>query len=363
MQGNSIDSAKRLEEKKDDPSVGMARHQRFFRPDRYEHLPEGLKKKFLAEDRKNHDFADSVNNALKNKDVKTLAEIFSYETSLNFHSLCYEFDDEDLELLKQALVNNKTVTSIRFMMTIADFGAKAIGELLQVNRTLTGVELTNCKITASGAKYLANGISKSTLIGFALVGDNPIGDRGMTLLCAALDCHPTISGLTIMGYKVTKAGWRIYGQTLQTMPKLDTVSLMENDFSDFEALDGLMEGFKEGSTIRTVIARKIIVTAESAPAIAKMLEVNTVLETLEIDIDCEDRRFNIEAINIILASLSKNRTLKELRIYCDHYILKKDGTENLKIGQHLCDVTIQDSDYKRIFSGTKIPAAAPIVRL
>ncbi|CAM4844127.1 unnamed protein product [Rotaria magnacalcarata] len=129
-------------------------------------------------------------------------------TTIDFR--CCRLDDEAMELLCQALVNNKSITTLDLRSNqIGETGAQHLARGLHES-TIHKLLLGHNRLGDKGLKHLAGFLASSITLEVLDLSDNDIGEIGMRLLpslsykghCAALDLtgnHIGVAGIRFLG--------------------------------------------------------------------------------------------------------------------------------------------------------------------
>lgn len=276
-----------------------------------------------------------IREAIKKQDFNSLKNIFNEKQQLNFSSV----DGDDAALICSALTGNDSVSKLRFIAPIGDLAAQPIKKLLVENKAIQELELTNCVLTQTGIRILAEGIrNNGTLTSLTICGTNYFGNMGMVHLSSALVDHHSINTIIIGSELIPKTSWVIFAGALKSIRDLEHVEFYDSDFSDRKVLAELMEAFHNHVNIKSLYLRQNKITLESVPAITEMLSFNKSIETLEIW--CFDDTFDDKAVNSILSGLDKNNSLKKLDIVCSKRTMEQIMSTQVKISEHFCDVEI-----------------------
>ena len=104
--------------------------------------------------------------------------------------------DEGAKALGEALKNNTTLTILDLMCNrIGDEGGQALGEALQNNTALTRLDLERNRISYVGAKALGEGLQKNITLTSLNLGYNQLGEEGAKALAAGLERNMTLTAL------------------------------------------------------------------------------------------------------------------------------------------------------------------------
>ncbi|EKF30618.1 hypothetical protein MOQ_005569 [Trypanosoma cruzi marinkellei] len=133
--------------------------------------------------------------------------------------------------IAKLLSENETLT--RFLLDfnpLGDAGAEAIGKAMLWNGTLEDLSLQYCNIGASGANALAEGVLRCSNVRVFSLRGNPIGPEGIKAIGAALSIGNRINSLDIAGtgfggsYPAVEA----FCQGAESSPSLTSVDMDYN---------------------------------------------------------------------------------------------------------------------------------------
>ena len=119
----------------------------------------------------------NVENVLGADKTKQLRDGLLTKIYLNWNNIGVE----GAKAIGEALKVNTSLTKI-YLDNIGDEGAKAIGEALKVNTSLTEIYLWENKIGDEGARAIAEALKRNTSLTKIDLRENKIGDEGIQLL-------------------------------------------------------------------------------------------------------------------------------------------------------------------------------------
>ncbi|MGB4192307.1 MAG: hypothetical protein WBJ81_07205 [Rickettsiales bacterium] len=153
-----------------------------------------------------------------------------------------EIDDESVQNLAQALINNKILTVLRFSepegngdgrpANIGDEGAKAIAEALKVNRSINTLDLKRNNITDKAVIDLLKALEINGSITSLDLHNNNISDRGAKAIAQALKVHKSITHLNLGSNKISDEGAKAIAETLKVNKSINSLNLSYNNISD-----------------------------------------------------------------------------------------------------------------------------------
>lgn len=135
--------------------------------------------------------------------------------------------------------------SLRFLR-ISDFGARLLSESLPVNDSLLVLNLESNEVGIRGAEALASYLAKKTSNGLQklYLSYNSIGDDGARAMGEALEVNRSLDTLTLKNNNIRPAGLTALAEGLKKNTRLNYISLFGNDFNNkngkeyYELLNG-----------------------------------------------------------------------------------------------------------------------------
>lgn len=140
--------------------------------------------------------------------------------------------------LARDVINPNVVTLERLYLdqtSIKDFGSAALAQALLINTSLRVLSLTNCGMTAEGARMMGNALRRNDHLQVLSLQGNAIGDAGACeILTAVLDKpHPVVTSLNLSFTGLSDRGLLV----LLPFQRLEYLSLSHNQITDAGALD------------------------------------------------------------------------------------------------------------------------------
>ena len=262
---------------------------------------------------------DLSGNKLASEGGFEVARMLETNTSLVHLNLrSNDMGPEAVGAIADALTRNNTVTSLDLggisgvsRNHVGTFGARAIGEMLKVNRvlcmlgvsssglgaegvrliadglnenlTLTYVDLSNNNIGHVGCQRLCDVIDKSSLVRLDLSG-NGIGDRGAKFVARAYKLGSqgctALTRLVLDGNGIGPAGASELARMVQTNPALQVLSLNNNIIA--EGVVELADKLRDNRALKELYLASCGISEEGAVALASSLSKGCVLERLDL---------------------------------------------------------------------------------
>ena len=216
-------------------------------------------------------------------------------------------------------VNKKLLNLDLSANNIFDSGARCIFEGLQHNTTLIDLNLSQTGITATDpdtAKSLTKMLQVNKSLTHLDLSGNTLSDSGALSIFEGLEDN---TALVILNLRHTLRKLHIYldtavGMSLTKMLQVNKclTHLDLSNHSSEEMIQCIFEGLKHNSTLRYLDLHGVIaITYLVAKRIAQALHLNCTLQTLDIS-DC--LYIGPKGIDLILKSLLFNSTLKTLYV-------------------------------------------------
>ena len=190
------------------------------------------------------------NNNLGELALLYIAKGLQHNTSLvqlNLSSCALTVTDRSEQALGEMLKTNTTLKGLNMSgnTSLGDTGVKCISEGTFVSTTLILLNLRNCGITASGAKYLSQMLSQNRSLQSLDIGANHIGDEGISNIAEALKSNKTLRELLMPYCGITdESKVCTLSEALKTNRTLVKLDLSANLCITDTALISLGEGLR-----------------------------------------------------------------------------------------------------------------------
>ena len=208
---------------------------------------------------------------------------------------------------------------------IDDSGAKALGEVLQSNRSLTHLHLPNHIITHIGAEALAKGLLSNNVLVHLDISNNWIGDQGAMALSKALESNRTLSHLNVgiedmLGIEISlfrrsdfdecigDSGIRAIAHALRSNNSLTYLDLQGNEFRD-SAAAALGEALQSNCSLTHLYLRANHFGNSAAAAFSKALQSRGTQLTR---LDLHNTSISSSCLITLAEGLQSNHTLERL---------------------------------------------------
>lgn len=216
----------------------------------------------------------------------------------------------DSEFLAEALSFNDTLTSLNLSRNKIDaLGSQSLSKALQFNTTLSTINLEgNPSIGGAGFQFLSECLQSNFTLSSLNLSHNGIEKRGVSELVNALIGNKTLSNLSLSRNNIP---WPELAGFLKVNSTLKTLTLCENvmRYSDSEVL---FEAIGINKALNELNFSRISAFEVTAGAILEALKGNTALALL--DLSENGHRFGDIAPSIF-KGLEHNTTLTRLELY------------------------------------------------
>eukprot|EP00300_Choanocystis_sp_HF-7_P028025 c33375_g1_i1.p1 GENE.c33375_g1_i1~~c33375_g1_i1.p1 ORF type:complete len:284 (-),score=89.70 c33375_g1_i1:5-808(-) len=137
---------------------------------------------------------------------RTMARTFRHNKALKHLNLIdQQISDDVAEALAEGLRSKRNTLKVLNLggNRIGDVGAKALGNALRTNTSLTYLELTRNNISTEGAKAIAQALHSNKSLNELGLGGNAIGDAGAAAFIEALNANETLKTFHRWGLGLT----------------------------------------------------------------------------------------------------------------------------------------------------------------
>ncbi|XP_068745826.1 NLR family CARD domain-containing protein 3-like isoform X1 [Montipora capricornis] len=160
--------------------------------------------------------------------------------------------------------------------------ASALATALEINSTLTYLNLSDNEIGDSGAVALAKAMEFNSTLTFLALSYCKIGDSGAVALARAMEFNSSLTELNLGLNEIGDSGAGALAKAMERNSTLTELDLFENNISSFGA-EALAKAMEVNSTLTSLglsISGKI--GYSGAAALAKAMEFNSTLTSLEL---------------------------------------------------------------------------------
>ncbi|XP_068709706.1 NLR family CARD domain-containing protein 3-like isoform X2 [Montipora foliosa] len=244
--------------------------------------------------------------------ASALARAMEVNSTLTYLNLSgQKIGDSGAGALAKAMERNSTLTELDlFENNISSFGAVALAKTMEVNSTLTSLFLSfNGTIGDSGAVALAKGMEfNSTLTSFAL-SYCKIGDSGAVALAKAMERNSTLTELQLSGNEVGDSGAAALAKAMERNSTLTELHLFSNEIGNSGAA-ALAKAVERNSTLTELQLSCNEIGDSGAAALAKAVERNSTLTKLSLS----GNEIGDSGAAALAKAVERNSTLRELHL-------------------------------------------------
>ena len=268
---------------------------------------------------------NTVNN-LVNKKVSYTFQNFNLINSINriLSNVClYQQNIKQITFnsnkLNQHLFSSKIMTVIKSLINltyldlsnngICDEDIKLLMEYLKENKNLKTLILNKNNITSSSGFYIADTLSKNTILEEIYLGYNKINENGLnSLINILLNKNKSITTLDLSYNNLQQENIISIGDFLSSNPNLKYLDLSGNSIEEQSAnLFGI--SLKKNTNLNVIKLNQCNLNEESSPQI-----LNFMSKTKIYKIELNDNKFGKMGPLIILNQLRANLSLKEISL-------------------------------------------------
>ena len=268
---------------------------------------------------------NTVNN-LVNKKVSYTFQNFNLINSINriLSNVClYQQNIKQITFnsnkLNQHLFSSKIMTVIKSLINltyldlsnngICDEDIKLLMEYLKENKNLKTLILNKNNITSSSGFYIADTLSKNTILEEIYLGYNKINENGLnSLINILLNKNKSITTLDLSYNNLQQENIISIGDFLSSNPNLKYLDLSGNSIEEQSAnLFGI--SLKKNTNLNVIKLNQCNLNEESSPQI-----LNFMSKTKIYKIELNNNKFGKMGPLIILNQLRANLSLKEISL-------------------------------------------------
>ncbi|KAF9365852.1 hypothetical protein BGX34_007940 [Mortierella sp. NVP85] len=193
-------------------------------------------------------------------------------------------------------------------------GCSMIADAIRLNGTLNSLSLDMNEMGSIGASAMAAALASNQRLTHLYIPHNNIGDQGLTEICESLKKNNSLISLDVelnqIGHGQSVAGMKALAEVLRTNKHLREINLSYNVFSS-EAIQELMKGAADNSTLESIILTNCCITTQGATTIAEVLPTATGLQNLGLTANLDIAE---EGYQALATNLSKNRSMKGIQL-------------------------------------------------
>jgi Ran GTPase-activating protein (RanGAP) involved in mRNA processing and transport len=193
-------------------------------------------------------------------------------------------------------------------------GCSMIADAVRLNGTLNSLSLDMNEMGSMGASAIAAALASNQRLTHLYIPHNNIGDQGMTEICESLKKNNSLISLDVelnqIGHGQSVVGMKALAEVLRTNKHLREINLSYNVFSS-EAIQELMKGAADNSTLESIILTNCCITTQGATTIAEVLPTATGLQNLGLTANFDIAE---EGYQALATNLSKNRSMKGIQL-------------------------------------------------
>ncbi|XP_065896177.1 NLR family CARD domain-containing protein 3-like [Dysidea avara] len=216
----------------------------------------------------------------------------------------YEF-----EKIAEALHINTTLQKLIISYNHCHHWGRVIGNLLQNNRTLLELDVSNCNI-GKDVEEISKGLEVNNSLQSLNISHNYLQDVGINCLREGLKVNSALQKLDLTENFIVKEGSMLIGMVIiQFNTTLQQLNVSQTLLT-CEAMEAIGKYLRGNSSLLDISMSRCGITSDGAKHIAEAIELNTTLKKLDISYN---RLVDAGAISIA-NSLKCNNTIQELNL-------------------------------------------------
>ena len=215
----------------------------------------------------------------KNKTVKELALV----------STCRYV----IEILAEVLKVNRTLTGLDITYEMNDADCILIANALTVNRSVRDLKLSRNEITSKGCQAIAEILKSNKTIKYLEICRNNLRDEGVKFICEALMINKTLRQLDISQIQISISGCALVAQFLRINQTLTLIDIGDNDLGD-DGIIMIADALKYNNTLRELYSKSNKITTRGALALVDTLKTNRRLTTVKLHFNSMSREEAVE---------------------------------------------------------------------
>eukprot|EP00049_Salpingoeca_infusionum_P015743 m.308843 g.308843 ORF g.308843 m.308843 type:complete len:1299 (-) comp15942_c1_seq18:2571-6467(-) len=166
---------------------------------------------------------------------------------------------------------------------VGDAGVKILAECLRLQGCpVTSIMLGSNKVSAEGAKYLAEAMKHNSTVTKIDLRWNAIKDEGMVHLANVISLHPSLQELNFYENSIGPVGAKHLAEALETNSSVLSIDLSGNKIAD-EGLAELAKSLCKNTTLESISLKSTDISHAGVSALVKTLEQDiTVLKHIDL---------------------------------------------------------------------------------
>jgi hypothetical protein len=207
-----------------------------------------------------------------------------------------------------------TLTSLKLTRAdISEIGGavESLASALQVNHTLTSLDLSGCLIGDNGAAFLAGALGGHATLTSLILNSNMIGEVGAASLATALTRNNTLTSLALYSNSIGATGAASLARVLQQHNStLSSLNLRGNAMIGAAGAAFLADALHHNTTLTSLSLAHNRIGDAGAASLSATLRVNSTLTSLDLEVN----NIRDTGATALAGALSVNRTLTSLSL-------------------------------------------------
>ena len=256
--------------------------------------------------------------------------------------------DVDVEVVANVVCKNEIVTKLDLSQhKISDSGAKSICKCIKSNKSIKEIDISRNRISSTGIKEILVALQINQTLQRFNISHNKISDDGAIALGECLKNNNTLQELNISYNEVSNVGIINIGKAFQMNTTLRLLDISHNKISDGGAI-ALSECLKCNNTLQELNVSYNEVSSDGIISIGEVLQINTTLQILNISYnkisddgviafsECLKSRNNVKTLRMSLNNDSIYVVLDFMAQSCAMRKMRLGDTGGILISAYIC---------------------------
>jgi Ran GTPase-activating protein (RanGAP) involved in mRNA processing and transport len=187
--------------------------------------------------------------------------------------------------------------------TLHTSSAVVLADMLKVNRSITRLDLADCRLGAEAGLALASGLAANSAVRYVDLSVNRLGDSA-----AALMCGNGVTRISLSGNAITDDGAAGIGEQLKFSRKLFEVDLSFNAIGDVGAKH-IGSGVASSATVSVINLSGNRLTPVGVGTLCDCIKDNRTI--VDIDLSRNDPHLSSDTQHVLRQLLKSNRQRRE----------------------------------------------------
>eukprot|EP00026_Physarum_polycephalum_P003832 Phypoly_transcript_03848.p1 GENE.Phypoly_transcript_03848~~Phypoly_transcript_03848.p1 ORF type:complete len:255 (+),score=26.08 Phypoly_transcript_03848:1532-2296(+) len=182
---------------------------------------------------------DCRNNSFGKISYQSIPQALKEHTRFCYLNLDGNPTEGGSSVLCEALLVNKSLTSLSLRDTELGKGDFQFGEVLQKNSTLMNLDIANNSLTHKHVEWFYEGLGENQNLIYLNLCGNPIADAGVEYLVKSINYHESLVSLNLDSTHISDHGLKLLSEALHSNEGIRTLSVQNNNITEQAILEFL----------------------------------------------------------------------------------------------------------------------------